>query len=170
MLGVLVHKPNQRPAAPTAQSSSSRAGGVQGIRNAPQTGAGRTASPDKAALEMMRQNYLASPADLANLRHQIPQLADAINDPEKFAQLWQEFQRRQKELQAQRERDMALLEADPFDVEAQRRIEELIRLERVDENLEQTREYHPEGKPFPSLLPLSFPLVPPPLQEPQERR
>ena len=103
---------------------------------------------------MLRQTYLSSPADLANLRHQIPQLAEAINEPEKFAQLWQEVQTRQKELQAQRERDIALLEADPFDVEAQTRIEELIRLERVDENLEQTREYHPEGSASP-LFPSS---------------
>ena len=111
----------------------------------------RAASADP---EQLRQQYLQSPPELAQLRHQIPQLADAINNPARWREIWNEFQKRRAELQAQKDRDMALLEADPFDVEAQTRIEEMIRLEQVDENLEQTREYHPEGE-VPIVHPLS---------------
>ena len=138
MLAVVVSNPqtSQQARAPAGQAASSRTGAQAQQRRA---------RPDPTDAETLRQSYLNSPADLANLRHQLPLLGDAINDQARFKELWDEFQKRQKELQAQKERDIALLEADPFDVDAQRRIEELIRLERVDENLEQTREYHPEG-------------------------
>ena len=102
--------------------------------------------------EMIRQSYLSSPRDLANLRQKIPLLADVINDPKLWEDRWNDLQKRQKELQEQRDRDNALIESDPFDVEAQQRIEELIRLEQVEENFEQTREYHPEGELL-SLIP-----------------
>lgn len=74
----------------------------------------------------------------------MPFLADAINDSKLWSERWEEVQKQRKDLEEQKERDMALLEADPFDIEAQKRIEELIRLERVEENFEQTKEYHPE--------------------------
>ena len=77
----------------------------------------------------------------------MPLLADAINDSQRWAQMWEEYQNRKRELEEQKRRDEALLESDPFDIDAQTRIEELIRLQNVDENLEQTREYHPEGMP-----------------------
>lgn len=146
MLAVVVSNPrtSQQARAPAGQAGSSRTGAQAQQRRA---------RPDPTDAETLRQSYLNSPADLANLRHQLPLLGDAINDPARFKELWDEFQKRQKELQAQKERDIALLEADPFDVDAQRRIEELIRLERVDENLEQTREYHPEGMFALSSLP-----------------
>ena len=94
----------------------------------------------------MRQQYLSSPENLANLRYQIPALADAVHDSGRWAEVWEEYQKRKKELEEQKRRDEELLQSDPFDVDAQRWIEELIRLQNVDENLEQTREYHPEGK------------------------
>lgn len=51
----------------------------------------------------------------------------------------------QESARLQREREMALLQADPFDVEAQQKIEEAIRHERVLENMEQAMESMPES-------------------------
>ena len=153
----------------TMEQSQVTADSMLGVQvSTPQRNANLAAGPSRSATtqpsrrqaprvpltdpEQIRQQYLQSPSDLAQLRQQIPQMADAINDPVRWRQMWDEVQRRRAELQSRREQDIALLQADPFDVEAQKRIEERIRLDQeterlqqVDENLEQTREYHPEG-------------------------
>lgn len=75
-----------------------------------------------------------------------PDLADAAqNDPSRFRELLHQLQSMQESARLQREREMALLQADPFDVEAQQKIEEAIRHERVLENMEQAMESMPES-------------------------
>ncbi|KAL9123972.1 MAG: hypothetical protein Q9217_006651 [Psora testacea] len=135
MLGVQVIGP--KPRAKEGATSSGSGATQSGQNQAPE------AAPSSP--EDYRQLYLRSPPDFARLRRQIPQLADAINNPAQWREIWDEFQKRRAELQARKDRDTALLQADPFDVDAQKRIEEMIRLKQVDENLEQTREYHPEA-------------------------
>ena len=109
-----------------------------------------TASEQQAA-EELRQRILADPAALSMLRTNNPQLAQAVSSsPAHFLQL----------LRAQRdamERSGAAAEAaatgasgldgivDEFDIDAQRRIEENIRQQRVMENLEHAMEYSPES-------------------------
>jgi DNA damage-inducible protein 1 len=48
------------------------------------------------------------------------------------------------EAEMEKQREIAHLNADPFDVEAQRKIEEAIRLQAVMENMEHAWEYTPE--------------------------
>jgi len=55
------------------------------------------------------------------------------------------LRQRQDDLELQRQREIELLNADPFDVEAQRRIEEAIRQQAVLENMEHAIEYSPES-------------------------
>lgn len=49
------------------------------------------------------------------------------------------------QLERQKQEEIALLNADPFDVEAQKRIEEAIRQKSVDENWEAALEHNPEA-------------------------
>jgi hypothetical protein len=75
-----------------------------------------------------------------------PDLAAAAqNDPARFAQLMGEQQRRGRDAEASRQHEATMLNADPYDVEAQKKIEEAIRQQAVMENMEQALEYSPEA-------------------------
>ena len=70
-----------------------------------------------------------------------PELAAAAqSDPTRFAELLRQTRRRQAEAEA----TLDTMNANPFDVEAQRHIEEAIRQQAVMENLEHALEYSPE--------------------------
>ncbi|KAI0741480.1 hypothetical protein C8Q80DRAFT_138510 [Daedaleopsis nitida] len=101
-------------------------------------GTGRAMEQDS---EMMRLQVLGDPALMNQLRQVNPELADAAqNDPTRFSEILRTTHQRQ--LEAERER--GLLEADPFSIEAQRRIEEAIQQQAVLENMEHALEYSPE--------------------------
>ncbi len=93
-----------------------------------------------------------------------PELADAVlGNPARFAQMMREEMRNRDNLQAEKKRQedvctpfstatcgsaliapawpTQLLNADPYDIEAQRKIEEAIRQERVMENMSHAIEY-----------------------------
>ncbi|EST06083.1 Aspartic peptidase, DDI1-type [Kalmanozyma brasiliensis GHG001] len=120
------------------QASSSAAGSSS-------TAAGqRTAAPpasEEQAAEQLRQQILADPNALSMLRSNNPQLADAAaNSPSRFLQMLR-AQRSAMESQDSELNDIT----DEFDIDAQRRIEENIRQQRVMENLEHAMEYSPES-------------------------
>lgn len=71
--------------------------------------------------------------------------AAAQNDPTRFASLLRQQRERYNEAEVARQREAATLNADPYDIEAQRKIEEAIRMEAVMENLEHAMEYSPES-------------------------
>ncbi len=75
-----------------------------------------------------------------------PELAaTAVSDPRRFAELLRELSSRRADQERHRTLEIERLNADPFDVEAQQRIEEAIRQEAVLENLEHAIEYAPES-------------------------
>lgn len=93
--------------------------------------------------ELMRQQILQSPTMQQNLRQHNPVLLDAaLRSPQEFARVITQQRTKVQEMQAAQE---DLLHADPFDVEAQKKIEESIRQDRVAENLEHAIEYSPES-------------------------
>ncbi|KZT29396.1 hypothetical protein NEOLEDRAFT_596344 [Neolentinus lepideus HHB14362 ss-1] len=96
--------------------------------------------------EMMRLQLLGDPQMMQQIRESNPELAAAAqSDPARFAELLRQTQDRMREAELQRQREMEQLHADPYDVEAQRRIEEVIRQQAIMENLEHALEYSPES-------------------------
>ena len=96
--------------------------------------------------EVLRLQALGDPAVLESIRRQQPGLADAVQDQARFRRVWNDMKRQNDEFEAERARRLELLSADPFNVEAQREIEEMIRLDTVVENLHTAMEHNPEGE------------------------
>ncbi|KAK9269183.1 hypothetical protein L1049_000952 [Liquidambar formosana] len=84
---------------------------------------------------------------MAQLFQNDPALAQALlgNDLNKLQDLLRERHHQRSELRRQQEEELALLDADPFDVEAQRKIEAAIRQKGIDENWAAALEYNPEA-------------------------
>lgn len=101
-----------------------------------------TGGPDPEAL---RQQLLSDPRQIAGLRAQDPELAAAVMDPNAWREAFTNRQRQQQEAERERRNQIALLNEDPFNIDAQRKIEELIRQDRVVENLEKAYNENPEG-------------------------
>ncbi|KAJ6560232.1 hypothetical protein B0H19DRAFT_111158 [Mycena capillaripes] len=105
--------------------------------------AGRAVEQDS---EMMRLQILGDPDLMRQLRETQPELAEAAqSNPPRFAELLRQTRDRHMNSELQRQREIENLNADPFDVEAQRRIEEAIRQQAVMENMEHALEYSPES-------------------------
>ncbi|PPQ86822.1 hypothetical protein CVT25_012653 [Psilocybe cyanescens] len=111
--------------------------------------------PIEQDAEMMRLQILGDPDLMAQLRevsapssplasssdYTQPELAAAAqSNSTRFAELLR--QTRDRHLNA--EREIERLNADPYDVDAQRKIEEAIRQEAVAENMDHALEYSPE--------------------------
>ena len=74
-----------------------------------------------------------------------PEILDAAqHNPARFADLMRQTRQRHVEAQADADRERMLLEADPFSIDAQRKIEEAIQQQAVLDNLEHALEYSPE--------------------------
>ncbi|KAJ3576252.1 hypothetical protein NP233_g568 [Leucocoprinus birnbaumii] len=75
-----------------------------------------------------------------------PELAAAAqSDSRRFAELLRQTAERQREAEFARQREYELLESDPFNIEAQQKIEEHIRQQAVLENMEHALEFSPES-------------------------
>lgn len=105
--------------------------------------AGRTVEQDS---EMMRLQILGDPQLMRQLQEAQPELAAAAqNNPQRFAELLSETRRKHNDVELARQREIAALNMDPFDIEAQKKIAEAIRMEAVIENLEHAMEFSPEA-------------------------
>ncbi|KAJ6262344.1 hypothetical protein Dda_3151 [Drechslerella dactyloides] len=95
--------------------------------------------------EVIRLRLLGDQAMMNQLREQQPELADAVNDPARFSHIYQMLEQRRRDAENEKQREIARLNDDPFNIESQKRIEELIREEAVRENLQNALEYNPES-------------------------
>ncbi|KAF5024128.1 hypothetical protein F66182_3802 [Fusarium sp. NRRL 66182] len=94
--------------------------------------------------ELIRLQILGQPALRQQLQTQHPELAAAVDNPARFAQIFHDSQNREQRERQERQREIERLNDDPFNVENQKRIEEMIRQERVMENLQNAMEHNPE--------------------------
>lgn len=125
-----------RNAAPQPQRQAQAAGRQQ------QSSSSRNAMPDA---ETLRLQILNDHNLLARLRENDPEIAHAVNDPDSFRRVFELKQQQNADAQREKAEQMALLDADPFNVEAQAKIEEIIRQQRVTENLQKALEENPES-------------------------
>ncbi|KAG0346702.1 DNA damage-inducible protein 1 [Podila humilis] len=96
--------------------------------------------------EQIRQHVLSDPALLRQLRETQPELANAAqNDPNRFHELIREIEVQRRTAEMTRMQHINQLNADPFDMEAQAKIAEAIRLENVAANMEAAMEHNPEA-------------------------
>ncbi|GAA5822988.1 hypothetical protein JCM5353_007844 [Sporobolomyces roseus] len=115
---------------------SNASGSSQGV-------AGRNVDEDS---EVMRRQLLGNPQLMAQLRAQQPDFAAAAeNDPVKFREFLHQMASMQESARLQQQHESSLLNSDPFNIEAQKKIEEAIRQEAVLENMEQAMEQMPES-------------------------
>lgn len=116
----------------------------------PSRPAGSSLSPSSNGMandiERMRLSMLGDPNLMAQISRARPELAQAIrSNPSHFAELMQrEFADRNR-FKSEKNRQVDALNADPYDVEAQKKIEEAIRQQAVLENMEHAMEYSPES-------------------------
>lgn len=94
--------------------------------------------------ETIRLRLLGDPNFRAEIERRHPQLASARNNPAEFARIFNHSADQERRQQAERQRQIAELNAAEFDPEAQAKIEEMIRQERVMENLQAAMEHNPE--------------------------
>ncbi|EQL02685.1 DNA damage-inducible protein 1 [Ophiocordyceps sinensis CO18] len=94
--------------------------------------------------ELVRLQVLGNPALRRQIQSQQPELAAAVEDPARFAHLLHEGQDRERRERLDRQREIERLNDDPFNIDNQRKIEDMIRQERVMENLQNAMEHNPE--------------------------
>ncbi|MCJ1419916.1 DNA damage-inducible protein 1 [Xylographa parallela] len=95
--------------------------------------------------EILRLQALGDPLVMGQLRQHRPELAEAVRSPEQFRNIWDGFKRQQEAAEEEKELMIAKLNADPFDVEAQAKIEEMIRESAVMQNLTEAMDHTPEA-------------------------
>lgn len=134
MLGMKVEDPSR--VAP------SRAQGQQQSSIRP-SGQRQQQGPDG---EQMRLHILGDSRMLAEVRRQDPELADAASNRERFHTLWDQRRTQAAQAEAEKNAQIALLNADPFNMEAQRKIEEMIQQEQIQANIQKALEDNPECK------------------------
>lgn len=104
----------------------------------------RTRAPAED-VERIRQDFLTNPNSQQQLRQAFPDLVDAINDPVRWREQYEIIERQRVTEQLNRERLMQQLNNDPFNLEAQQKIEGMIQQERIGESLHNALEHHPES-------------------------
>uniref|UniRef100_A0A8C0I8L4 Uncharacterized protein n=1 Tax=Bubo bubo TaxID=30461 RepID=A0A8C0I8L4_BUBBB len=139
------------PGLPRIDFSSIAVPGTSSQQHQPPAQRPRPSPPDAPSFPqgldnpaLLREMLLANPHELSLLKERNPPLAEALlsGDLEKFTRVLLE----QQQDRARREQErIRLYSADPFDLEAQAKIEEDIRQQNIEENMTIAMEEAPES-------------------------
>ncbi|KAJ0965275.1 hypothetical protein J5N97_026413 [Dioscorea zingiberensis] len=106
-------------------------------------------NPDGSAVNpsAFQQHIRRDSRSMAQLLQTDPAMSQALlgDDLERLQNLLRERHQHRMEYRRKQEEELALISADPFDVEAQKKIEAAIRQKGIDENWEAALEYNPEA-------------------------
>ncbi|CAI6337230.1 unnamed protein product [Periconia digitata] len=94
--------------------------------------------------EAVRQHVLRTPNAAEEIRTRRPALHAALDDPERWREEYSRMLRENDNNERERQLQIQRLNEDPFDIEAQRKIEEIIRQDRVIDNLQEALDNNPE--------------------------
>nr|ODO02671.1 DNA damage-inducible protein 1 [Cryptococcus depauperatus CBS 7855] len=105
-------------------------------------------NPD-ADVERMRLQMLGNPSLMSHIKNTDPTMYEAIQGgTESLKKALADLQERQRDAELEKQRQIAALNADPYDIEAQKKIEEAIRFERVVENMQHAMEFSASPEAF----------------------
>nr|XP_018265094.1 DNA damage-inducible protein 1 [Kwoniella dejecticola CBS 10117]OBR87252.1 DNA damage-inducible protein 1 [Kwoniella dejecticola CBS 10117] len=97
-------------------------------------------------VERMRLQALGNPRLMEHIQQSDPEMYAAIQGgTQTFKKALLQVEQRKREAAAEKQRQIELLNADPYDIEAQKKIEEAIRQEAIMENMAHAMEYSPES-------------------------
>lgn len=102
--------------------------------------------------EEFRQRMLSAPQLMQGIRQQDPELAGAVNDPQRFQQLFEQRTRALQEQQRRQNAEMDALEADIWNPDAQAEIARRIKDQQIAKNIELAMEENPESFARVSML------------------
>ena len=140
--------PAAAAAAPPVQAAAPMRAAASGPLDAASIAAALQQGQQRGRDEIiqLRESIKADAGQMAQITMQNPPMAEAINDPnpDKFIAIIHENDRIKKERESEKNEFMRRAQANPFDAEAQAKIEEIIREENVAANHEHAMEHNPE--------------------------